>query len=58
MAAAWALRMRRVQLEGAAGGWGGEELRRVNARALSSPAVARMISVSERWTAVMLLMLL
>ena len=57
-AAAWALGMRRVQLEGAAcGGSSVGGVRRVNARALSSPAVARMLSLLARWTEVRHLML-
>lgn len=57
IAAAWALGMRRVEKEKVAGVAVGEEVRRVNARALSSPVVARMKSLSGRWTAVRLLML-
>lgn len=57
MAAAWACGMRRVLLEGVRVGVVGEEVSRVNARALSSPAVASMVSMAERWTTVMLLML-
>lgn len=57
MAAAWACGMRRVLLEGIRIGAVGEEVSRVNARALSSPAVASIVSSSERCTAIMLLML-
>lgn len=49
--------MRRVEQEGAAGSWLLEAVMRVKARALSSPAVARIVSFLERWIAVRLLML-
>lgn len=57
MAAAWACGIRRVLLEGVRVGVVGEEVSRVNARALSSPAVASIVSSSERCREIMLLML-
>jgi hypothetical protein len=48
MAEAWALGMRRVEGLGGAFGWVGGEVRRVNARAPSSPVVVTRVVVGLR----------
>lgn len=48
IAEAWALGMRRVEWRGGASGWLGGEVRRVNARAPSSPPVVRRMVVGVR----------
>ena len=56
MAEAWALGMRRVEWRGQSLERIGEDVRRVNARAPSSPAVVRRVLVGERGVVVMDLM--